>query len=46
VSAGFAYAVVNQPVAVMPRADPYALPRLFAPNLPGAEFAAWLGSAS
>jgi peptidoglycan/xylan/chitin deacetylase (PgdA/CDA1 family) len=46
VSAGFAYAVVNQPVAVMPRADPYALPRLFAPNLPGAEFAAWLASAS
>jgi peptidoglycan/xylan/chitin deacetylase (PgdA/CDA1 family) len=45
-SAGFAYAVVNQPVAVMPGADRYALPRLFAPNLPGAEFAEWLAGVS
>jgi peptidoglycan/xylan/chitin deacetylase (PgdA/CDA1 family) len=45
-AAGFAYAVVNQPVAVMPDADRYRLPRLSAPNLPGAEFAAWLGRVS
>jgi peptidoglycan/xylan/chitin deacetylase (PgdA/CDA1 family) len=45
-SAGFAYAVVNQPVAVMPGADRYMLPRLFAPNLPGSEFAAWLARVS
>jgi peptidoglycan/xylan/chitin deacetylase (PgdA/CDA1 family) len=41
-AAGFAYAVVNQPVPVEPGDDVYALPRRCAPKLGGAEFRAWL----
>jgi peptidoglycan/xylan/chitin deacetylase (PgdA/CDA1 family) len=40
--AGFEYAVVNQPVAVEAGDDPFAIPRVFAPDLDAADFAAWL----
>jgi peptidoglycan/xylan/chitin deacetylase (PgdA/CDA1 family) len=40
--AGFDYAVVNQPTPVLAEADRFALPRLFAPNVSGAELRAWL----
>ncbi len=41
-AAGFGYAVVNQPVPVEEGADPYAIPRRFAPDVEGDEFRAWL----
>ena len=40
--AGFDYAVVNQPVAVEPGDDPYAIPRVFAPDGERDDFAGWL----
>lgn len=40
--AGFLYAVVNQPVAVEAGADPYAIPRLFAPDAGADEFRAFV----
>lgn len=43
-AAGFAYAVVNQPVAVEPRADIFALPRLFAPDAGADAFRTWMYS--
>jgi peptidoglycan/xylan/chitin deacetylase (PgdA/CDA1 family) len=41
-SAGFEYAVVNQPVPVEPGADVFVLPRVFAPDAGRDEFAGWL----
>jgi peptidoglycan/xylan/chitin deacetylase (PgdA/CDA1 family) len=41
-AAGFAYAVVNQPVPVEPGEDVYALPRVFAPDLGADGFRDWL----
>jgi peptidoglycan/xylan/chitin deacetylase (PgdA/CDA1 family) len=41
-AAGFEYAVVNQPIAVESGVDPFAIPRVFAPDVDGDEFAAWL----
>jgi peptidoglycan/xylan/chitin deacetylase (PgdA/CDA1 family) len=41
-AAGFAYAVVNQPIPVPRGADPFAVPRLSAPDLGGAAFHEWL----
>jgi peptidoglycan/xylan/chitin deacetylase (PgdA/CDA1 family) len=40
--AGFEYAVVNQPVPVTKDSDRFALPRVYAPDLGGAEFRTWL----
>jgi peptidoglycan/xylan/chitin deacetylase (PgdA/CDA1 family) len=40
--AGFEYAVVNQPIAVEQGDDPFAIPRVFAPDVGADEFAAWL----
>jgi peptidoglycan/xylan/chitin deacetylase (PgdA/CDA1 family) len=40
--AGFEYAVVNQPIAVEEGDDPFAIPRVFAPDVDAADFAAWL----
>jgi peptidoglycan/xylan/chitin deacetylase (PgdA/CDA1 family) len=42
-AADFEYAVVNQPVAVEAGDDPYAIPRVFAPDLERDDFARWLG---
>ncbi|MFL5895049.1 MAG: polysaccharide deacetylase family protein [Thermoleophilaceae bacterium] len=44
-AAGFGYAVVNQPVAVEPVSDLYALPRLPAPDAAADSFRAWLARA-
>jgi peptidoglycan/xylan/chitin deacetylase (PgdA/CDA1 family) len=41
-SAGFEYAVVNQPTAVEEGDDPYAIPRVFAPDVGRDEFVPWL----
>jgi hypothetical protein len=41
-AAGFDYAVVNQPIAVEAGDDPFAIARVFAPDLEGTEFATWL----
>jgi peptidoglycan/xylan/chitin deacetylase (PgdA/CDA1 family) len=41
-SAGFEYAVVNQPIAVETGDDPYAIPRVFAPDLGADDFVPWL----
>jgi peptidoglycan/xylan/chitin deacetylase (PgdA/CDA1 family) len=41
-SAGFEYAVVNQPVPVEPGADLYGLPRVVTPDVGRDEFAGWL----
>jgi peptidoglycan/xylan/chitin deacetylase (PgdA/CDA1 family) len=41
-AAGFEYAVVNQPVAVEPGDDPFAIPRVSAPDIGANEFSAWL----
>lgn len=40
--AGYDYAVVNQPIAVSPDHDRFAIPRFFAPDVTGAEFRDWL----
>jgi peptidoglycan/xylan/chitin deacetylase (PgdA/CDA1 family) len=40
--AGFEYAVVNQPVPVESGADPFGIPRVFAPDVGGDEFHQWL----
>ena len=39
---GFGYALVNQPMPVLPGTDPFAIPRFYAPDLGGEEFHAWL----
>ena len=39
---GFDYAVVNQPVPVESGTDLFAIPRVFAPDVGGDEFATWL----
>jgi peptidoglycan/xylan/chitin deacetylase (PgdA/CDA1 family) len=41
-AAGFEYAVVNQPVAVEAGDDPFAIPRVFAPDVDGDAFVRWL----
>jgi peptidoglycan/xylan/chitin deacetylase (PgdA/CDA1 family) len=41
-TAGFEYAVVNQPVPVEAGADLFALPRVFVPDVGRDEFAGWL----
>jgi peptidoglycan/xylan/chitin deacetylase (PgdA/CDA1 family) len=41
-SAGYRYAVVNQPVPVEAGHDRFALPRLFAPDIGGSAFRDWL----
>jgi peptidoglycan/xylan/chitin deacetylase (PgdA/CDA1 family) len=40
--AGYEYAVVNQPIAVSPDHDRFALPRFFAPDISGDAFRDWL----
>ncbi|HEX4719752.1 MAG TPA: polysaccharide deacetylase family protein [Thermoleophilaceae bacterium] len=42
VEAGFEYAVVNQPVAVETGGDPFAIPRVFAPDVGADRFLRWL----
>jgi peptidoglycan/xylan/chitin deacetylase (PgdA/CDA1 family) len=41
-AAGFEHAVVNQPIAVEAGSDPFAIPRLFAPDVGTDEFRAFL----